>query len=522
VRTSAGVFKTKNGIVPSFILGLRGTLLKDKNDKILAFFPDRDRQTVITASAADAGWVKDARGVKYDVLSDADVYTAEGMKPDYGTAFADIAPGMSVTLFYNDAGTVEAVYISTASSDKAVVAGTTLSGSALSDITGGDTGYAVYKNGVQVTLSDIRDYDVLTYDSASKVLRATDFRISGILEGCWPNVTSPSVVTVFGYEFKVMNGAAASFAGLSIGSRVTLLLTTDNQVAGVVTNVNLPSTAVGLVQSASASSLTVKLFNGLVLSGNPNLSDYAASQLAGELVTVSSHAVGQIHASRVSGKTEGNLDLVKMTLGTAPLSPAVRVYERAGKGPVVQIALGDITVQSVSGSKVRYSESDSAGRITTLLLDNVTGDRYTYGILQKNPPPTEQDVYWNPKVTIKNRKNPSGDAFYVTADQFENGDFGGVVISAGVDSGYSSMTASVIRLKSAENVRRSDFYTSGGKTYVRVGSMTLPIADNVECYNRLGNTWFKSLEDARAFSETLTVYYDRLPEEGGKVRVVAA
>ena len=30
------------------------------------------------------------------------------------------------------------------------------------------------------------------------------------------------------------------------------------------------------------------------------------------------------------------------------------------------------------------------------------------------------------------------------------------------------------------------------------------------------------MEAARAYSETLTIYFDRAPEEGGKVRMIAA
>jgi hypothetical protein len=30
------------------------------------------------------------------------------------------------------------------------------------------------------------------------------------------------------------------------------------------------------------------------------------------------------------------------------------------------------------------------------------------------------------------------------------------------------------------------------------------------------------LDEARAFSDRLTVYYDRIPQEGGKVRLVVA
>ena len=52
--------------------------------------------------------------------------------------------------------------------------------------------------------------------------------------------------------------------------------------------------------------------------------------------------------------------------------------------------------------------------------------------------------------------------------------------------------------------------------------MDIMVADKPECYNKLTNTWFEGLDDARAFADTLTVYYDRAPAEGGKIRMVVA
>ena len=60
-------------------------------------------------------------------------------------------------------------------------------------------------------------------------------------------------------------------------------------------------------------------------------------------------------------------------------------------------------------------------------------------------------------------------------------------------------------------------------------SMVIPISDEVECYNKTTESWYKPGENgdhlsalnlALAFSDNITVYYDRSPDEGGKVRIV--
>ena len=79
-------------------------------------------------------------------------------------------------------------------------------------------------------------------------------------------------------------------------------------------------------------------------------------------------------------------------------------------------------------------------------------------------------------------------------------------------------------------VSRADFELNGvtpGKDNptTPIGTVTtsnkiIPIAGNVACYNRTTKKWFASLDEARAYSNSLTIYYDRTPEEGGKVRLI--
>ena len=67
---------------------------------------------------------------------------------------------------------------------------------------------------------------------------------------------------------------------------------------------------------------------------------------------------------------------------------------------------------------------------------------------------------------------------------------------------------------------------------VTTPSMVIPIAENVMCYNETTGSWYQvpdeakeedyvnALNLARAFSENVTIYYDKAPDQGGKVRIV--
>ncbi|HHT17475.1 MAG TPA: S-layer homology domain-containing protein, partial [Papillibacter sp.] len=334
IQTSAGDFKATGRGMSRDMIGLRGTLLCDANGYVRTFLPDRTGQVTVIAAEADASWLKGVDGVRYNIDPAAEAFTASE-KTVYGTAFVNITAGTSVTLYFGGSGAVEALYISTGATDKAVVAGASVSASSLLELTGGVTDYAVYKNGVKISLSDIAQYDVLTYDAAGRVLRVTDFRLMGAIENAWPNLSRPSVITMFGQEFNVLPSAMNAFKDKKTGQVVTLLLTNDFAVAGAVTGGTLENTAVGIVESVSGTSATVRFLNGLALSGDTGkINDW----MMGEFVSVYSVGAGQITLVRLAGSdVTGSLDLVNNKLGTAPLSPAVRVFERVGKGDIVPI-----------------------------------------------------------------------------------------------------------------------------------------------------------------------------------------
>ena len=59
--------------------------------------------------------------------------------------------------------------------------------------------------------------------------------------------------------------------------------------------------------------------------------------------------------------------------------------------------------------------------------------------------------------------------------------------------------------------------------------MVLPISEQVQIYSEATGGWYavngettakENLELALAFSNDMTVYYDRTPGEGGKVRII--
>ena len=519
VKTSAGSFYKIKNEVPESLIGKKGTLIVDSNSYLLGFVPASQSFQTFTVASVQKGSITDLSGRRYDIPSTAKAYDSSG-SGTYAEFWRRITPGMQVTLYYDQKGTVEEVYIKTSSSDSAVVAKNPVVGNPFYSLLGGETQYTIIKNGTPATLEDIRQYDVATYDKAARILRISDFRLTGCYERAEPNQESPTKIWVMGMEFDVLPSAVSDVSSFRVGQTVTFLFTDDNKVAGAVSPGTVQGTAVGVVLQASSSNAEVELLNGIRVKGKPGLSDFEASSYIGALVTVSSYMPGQITlAPLTSSLTYFDLDLVNRTMGGTPFSAGIKIYERVGNSGLVQISLDDLTQKSIKASKILYAARDYSGKVGTLILNDVTGDRYIYGILIEGKVDVP-DVgvggtqSYNRTVAVYNHSGTSTPL--ITGMPFTNGVKGGIVADA---SGQK--TAGIVELIEVRNVSRNAFRTEGdGKVILSLPDMEIPVASNVVCYNRTTGFWFSSLDEARAYSDTLTIYYDRRPEEGGKVRFV--
>ena len=409
------------------------------------------------------------------------------------------------------------------------------SGNPFASLVGNDTGYQILKNGMPATLSDIRQYDVATYDKATKTLYVSDLRLTGVYENAAPSPVTPLSVTMMGATFPVLSSAYHELTSFKIGDVVTLLLTSDGQVAGAVSPADAKSTTVGVVKVEGTTATVTPLADIRDASGQPitftgttTYSADSAAKLQGQLVTVSSSKIGTLTISRLSGSgAVGSLDVNARTLGSDKLADNVVLYERVGNGAPVEISFQQLTRATVPASKISYVGKDYAGRVNIIVFDDVTGDQYTYGFAKKG----EDQVggsggmsYTNPTITVEN--GGEGSERLISGAAIKDGTPVGITASLDEIEGVHKL-AGWVELKAVENVSRSAFdmneNPAGGVApigTVTTNNMVLPVAGNVICYNKVTKQWFGSLDEARAYADTLTIYYDRAPQEGGKVRLV--
>lgn len=550
VLTTSGTYKTDRATFDETLNGTRGQLVLDKEKKLLAVLPEEGStlRSVTVMGTPEANAIPVLGDETISVTLQTPVYKSDSQSADtYENVWTSLRSGTPLKLCFNGSGQLDYIYMSAGgavvSDDNVLVAKNKPSGTSnpFASLSDGKTPQ-IFKNGILADLTDLRQYDVGTYDAGSNTLFVSDLKLTGLYENAYPNSNAPSTVTVMGAEFSVLPSAIPDLAQFKVGDRMTLLLTTTGQVAGAVSTDVAKSNAVGVAKvtaggEGSDGTAEITLLDGLItLKGSTTGSE----KLNGYLVTVSSGRRGYLTLSRVNGKgASGILNLTTGRVGTKALSEGARFFEQVGNGELVEIERSDITVDTVPANKITYVGYDWAGRVDKLVLDDVTGDRYDYGMIYYRPA-GPQDVenavpdpdtgkvpqtYQNGEIRVT---NGSGQQSYVvgSVEGAKSGRYGGIAGSLDTLNGKHRL-AGYVPLTSADGIRRSQIDTS--TMVLTTNEMVLPISSQVQIYSEATGGWYTvskdasakdNLERALAFSNDMTVYYDRTPGEGGKVRII--
>lgn len=527
VRTSAGTYLPKaENAAPTALQGRRGTLMLDENQEIVTFVPDNTTSVTITLTGdAQPGFVKGG-GQQYTVSGDTPVYTADQTEgKSYLDSYSTLYSGTQVTLF-TLRGKVVAVYAGTsgtsASADAVVVQGNATVAT-FHQLTGGATNFNIVKNRQKINLSDIQPYDVVTYDAMSNTLVVSDLRITAVYQQAEPNVNTPKTITALGNQFTVLESAWDTTKNFTLGNTVSLLLTADGKVAGMAaTSAQTRSTAVGIVESGAAK---VFLPTGGILELKGEVS--SAANVEGQLV-IFSLGKSNITTSRISeNRAPGAFDVNKMTLGERTVIGGVRIFEKVTTSAMAQIDLTDLTMGTIPVDKIAGYHLNSSDMVDYIVLDNVTGNAYEYGMMAGTSVEDGDKL----KTQWSLVRGVSGTIqFAPTAGYAGNsGDIVGIVTYKNREG--KDLIRTVLQMTKLVGVTGKDFFESQGDLYVTVGGTNYRVADDVECYGGMaGNrtdpgSWFTQsntidrVNAMKAFADKMAVYVDPI---GKQVRVITA
>ena len=255
------------------------------------------------------------------------------------------------------------------------------------------TPVSVYRNDKASASAELNKYDVYYYSESLQTVWIYTRRAAGRITAVSPSASAPTALTVAGSNYTLGSSAVASkissLNGGGVGEVVTLLLGMDNEVADVVTGEEADSVFYGVVQTATRSlvedngadvlqRVAVMCTDGITRTVNVDKSlNYPAGWMVRIDVTPEGENVTAIENRTISGTVSADATM----LGDHKLADDVQILDTTTEG-----VAGTVRPSRLSGTKlnmlnVRYYTLNDNGEIDRLILNDVTGDLWKYGVL---------------------------------------------------------------------------------------------------------------------------------------------
>lgn len=378
----------------------------------------------------------------------------------------------------------------------------------------------VYRDGALVSPSAIQEYDLIYWNSGMETLWVSSDKSTGTIQALEPSGSSPTSVTVAGKTYPIETSSAAyalsDLGQYGLGDSVTLLLGRSGGVAavadvtaagagervGVVTEVSN-----GTYPDGSGGTYTAQTVTLLATDGQSYQYQTRGGYREGSVVRVTVSAQGEVTLRGLSGSSlTGKVSADGTKVGQYTFAADAAILDVA-EGQGATFFPGRLAGVNLTGDMVRYYSLNSRGEIDQMILNNVTGDMYEYGVLTRLEEFGEglyrsytyvYDV-GGTTYTIPN----SSTGFRVTTGPIQ------LTGPAADPERMYSLTAT----QSGEIVGNQ--FVSGNKRYT--------LSDDVVVYERRGSQYYlSSLARAQSGDFTLTAWYDKAESEGGRIRVVVA
>lgn len=382
------------------------------------------------------------------------------------------------------------------------------------------TPLTVYRNGRASASAVINQYDVYYYNEGMSMLWVYTNRVSGKIDALTPGSASPTAVTIAGKTYAIGSSSAAyklsALSGGAEGSTVTLLLGMDDRVADVLTGTEVNAVYYGVVTSCAQQAggedgaavqtvVDVTTTDGsrrsFTLDGRQNYS-------AGALVSVNITDAGVRLSALTRRQTSGRVSADGTRLGDRAFAGGVEILDVNELGGAAVVEPKRLAGQTLEKSDVLYYGLDAAGDIEYLILDDATGDLWTYAYLK-----TINDMSAGLSI--------SGVYTFIFGGAEQEVPYSGKkypVDAGGVAIDYDEH-GSIKSMKKLEQYALTSF----GPEWATADNQRAAVAENVQVYLRDGGKYYLTTASAvNAQDYTLTGWRDASGSAGGQIRIVIA
>ena len=251
----------------------------------------------------------------------------------------------------------------------------------------------VYRNDKASESAELNKYDVYYYSESLQTLWVYTRRAAGRITAVSPSASAPTSVTVAGTSYTLGSSAVASqvssLNGGGVGEVVTLLLGMNNEAAGIVTGEEADSVFYGVVQTATRSlvedngadvlqKISVMCTDGIIRTVNI---DKSLNYPTGWLVEISVTPEGEQVTAIESKSVSGTINETATALGDYALADDVQILDTTSEGLAGTVRPSRIAGTKLNALTVRYYTLNEQGQIDRLILNDVTGDLWKYGVL---------------------------------------------------------------------------------------------------------------------------------------------
>ena len=382
----------------------------------------------------------------------------------------------------------------------------------------------VYRDGRASSLSAVQNLDVLYWSESMNTLWAYSKQVTGTLEQVSPSVSAPTSVTVAGSSYALeTNEAVYAFSdlgGYRTGDLVTLLLgrsggvaavgesvAADNLIYGVVTKVESTSYDDGKGGTYNARTVTVAGTDG----GSYRYQTDNKSLDEGDLVRVNTDGdtieVKRLTTSTLTGKMSND----GTKLGTYPLADDVQILDTYESCTPIRIYPDRLKGVKFDGNMVRFYALNAQGEISHLILNDVTGDLYQYGVITSVE-----------ELDLGTMMGISSSYTY---------DVGGQKLTFGSTNAIYNLKVGPCQIKMEGpnaverlyNLSERKLDSVSGSTAVGTNNQKYTLSDNVAVYVYEGGEYqLSSLARISGGNYSLTGWYDKDESAGGRIRVIIA
>ncbi len=252
---------------------------------------------------------------------------------------------------------------------------------------------AIYRNDSVSTSAQLSAYDVYYYNASAKTVWIYTRKAAGRITAVSPSASAPTSVTVAGTSYTIASSSAAaqlsSLNGGGVGKVVTLLLGMNNEAVAVLTGDEADEVFYGVVQTATRSlveengadvkqTVAVACTDGVTRTVNV---DKSLNYPAGWMVKITVNADGEQVETITKTSISGIINADGTALGETAFADDVEILDTTSEGVAGTVSPSRLSGVTLSDADVRYYTTNSNGQIDRLILDDVTGDLWTYGVL---------------------------------------------------------------------------------------------------------------------------------------------